>query len=252
MKCLVVAPARLASTRLPRKSLLNQTGKTLIQHVWEGASKSKLASEVVIATDSDEILRAVVEFGGRAIMTSPLCSCGTERVAEAAKSFPDAEIVVNVQGDEPEISGECVDEAARLLLLDSGRMMATLATPILERERLEDPACVKVVFDPTTQRALYFTRSVVPYPREGVRDEFFDPKTPLFYQHLGIYAYRRDFLLRFCDMPRSRLEKVESLEQLRVLENGHDIFVGVVSYEGNGIDTPEDYARFVQRCREAS
>ena len=245
-RCQIVIPARLASTRLPRKMLLAETGKPLIQHVWEGACRSKLASGVCVATDDDEIFQAVQNFGGQAVMTSRDLTCGTERVAAVAAQMPDVDIFVNVQGDEPEMTGETVDATISLLLKHPEAVMATVAAPLRQREGLNDPACVKVVFD-DQQRALYFSRSLIPYPRDGVTDELLNAEPPLFYQHMGIYAYRRDFLLRYAAMPRTSLEKTESLEQLRALQNGFSILVGVVPRSSIGIDTPEDYAAFVRR-----
>ncbi|MDO4575239.1 MAG: 3-deoxy-manno-octulosonate cytidylyltransferase [Planctomycetia bacterium] len=245
-KCEIVIPARLASTRLPGKILLAETGKPLIQHVWEGACQSKKASGITIATDDEKILRTVEAFGGRAVMTSRLCACGTDRIAEVAREMPDVDIFVNVQGDEPEILGDAIDTVASLLLENPQAVMATLATPIREKAKLDDPACVKVVFD-RNGRALYFSRSVIPYPRGGWDDAYLSVQPPMFYQHLGIYAYRRDFLLKISTLPQTVLEKTESLEQLRVLENGYDIRVGVVPYAGIGIDTPEDYREFVAK-----
>jgi 3-deoxy-manno-octulosonate cytidylyltransferase (CMP-KDO synthetase) len=243
----VVIPARLASTRLPRKMLLRETGKSLIQHVYEAALKARRPAAVCVATDAAEILAEVQSFGGRAVMTDPAAPSGTDRVAEVARGLSDAEIVVNVQGDEPELSGASIDLAIELLERHPEAVMATLATPIRSRQQLDDPACVKVVFD-RGGRALYFSRSPIPHPRhweEGLLQA--DP--PHFYQHLGLYAYRRDFLLRLAQMPPSPLEKVERLEQLRVLEAGHSILVAVVDEPGIGIDTPEDYRRFVERYR---
>jgi 3-deoxy-manno-octulosonate cytidylyltransferase (CMP-KDO synthetase) len=142
----IVIPARLASTRLPRKLLLRETGKTLIQHTYEAAQKATLCSAVIVATDHEEILREVESFGGRAVMTSPECASGTDRVAEVARQLPEVELLVNVQGDEPEISGESIDLAVRLLERNPEAVMSTLATPIRGRSQFEDPACVKVVF----------------------------------------------------------------------------------------------------------
>jgi 3-deoxy-manno-octulosonate cytidylyltransferase (CMP-KDO synthetase) len=245
----IVIPARLASTRLPRKLLLNETGKTLIQHTYESAQKSSLCSAVVVATDHEEILRTVKSFGGRAVMTSPDCASGTDRVAEVARQLPEAELLVNVQGDEPEISGESIDRAVELLRGNAEAVMSTLATPIRDRSQFEDPACVKVVFD-RHGRAMYFSRSPIPYPRQR-DDALLASDPPSFYQHVGLYVYRRDFLLQLAGMPPSKIEKIEKLEQLRVLEAGYGILVGVVDEPTFGIDTPEDYRKFVEKWRKA-
>jgi 3-deoxy-manno-octulosonate cytidylyltransferase (CMP-KDO synthetase) len=181
------------------------------------------------------------------VMTSPQCASGTDRVAEAARQLPDVDVVVNVQGDEPELSAEAIDRVVNLIERDGNVVMATIATPIRERAKLLDPACVKVVVD-GADRAIYFSRAPIPHAREW-RDELLESDTPHFYQHLGLYAYRRDFLLRLATLPRTPLEKLENLEQLRVLEHGHSIAVGVVDEPTIGIDTAEDYAAFVIRER---
>jgi len=244
-RSIIVIPARLASTRLPRKLLLRETGKSVLQHTYEAASRATIPSEVCIAADHDEIAAEVRSFGGAVLMTSPECASGTDRVAEVARARPDIDIFVNVQGDEPEISAHAIDLAASLLERHPDVQMATLATPIRSRDKLNDPACVKVVFD-DRGRALYFSRSPIPHARTWA-DTLLDENPPHFHQHLGLYAYRRDFLLQFANLPRSDAEKLESLEQLRVLSAGHDILVGVIDEPTIGIDTPEDYRAFVSR-----
>lgn len=241
----LVIPARLASTRLPRKLLLAETGQPLIQHTYQAAQRAKRASGVVVAADHEEIAAAVRAFDGRVVMTSPDCASGTDRVAEVARQMPEVDIFVNVQGDEPEISGEAIDLAIELLERDPSAVMATLATPIRSREKLEDPACVKVVCD-ARGRALYFSRSVIPHPRTW-DDALLTSEPPAFLQHIGLYAYRRDFLLQIAQLERCEHEKIESLEQLRVLYHGHAIQVGLIDEPAIGIDTPADYAAFVQR-----
>jgi 3-deoxy-manno-octulosonate cytidylyltransferase (CMP-KDO synthetase) len=243
----VVIPARLASTRLERKLLRRDTGKALIQHTYEAASKATRPAGVCVATDHRAIFEEVCGFGGEARMTSREAASGTDRVAEVAKQLVDVDIVVNVQGDEPDLSGASIDLAIRLLEENPQATMSTLATPIRSRRQLEDPACVKVVFD-SRGRALYFSRSPIPHARtwhEGLVVD--DP--PNFFQHVGLYAYRREFLLQLAEMPPSRLERLERLEQLRVLEAGHQILVAVVDEPTFGIDTPEDYRSFVDRYR---
>ncbi|MBE6426680.1 MAG: 3-deoxy-manno-octulosonate cytidylyltransferase [Planctomycetaceae bacterium] len=249
MKIQIVIPARLASTRLPRKVLLRETGKPLIQHVWEGARQSRLADGVTIAADDEEIVRTVEGFGGHCVLTGKEIACGTDRIAAVAREMPDVDVFVNVQGDEPEILGDTVDAVAALMQDAPNAVMATLAAPIRTMEKANDPSCVKVVFD-SAGRALYFSRSLIPYPRDGVKEEDLLREEPLFWQHLGIYAYRRDFLLKISSLPRTKLERLESLEQLRVLENGYPILVGTVPRAGIGIDTPEDYAEFTRRWKE--
>ncbi|MDR2704731.1 MAG: 3-deoxy-manno-octulosonate cytidylyltransferase [Planctomycetaceae bacterium] len=249
-KSVVIIPARYASTRLPRKLLLDVKGKPLIQYTYEAALKATLPESVSVACDHREIFEIVEKFGGTVFMTNPNAQSGTDRVAEVAAKMSENEvdIVVNVQGDEPEIAGKSIDLVIRMLIDHPNAVMATLATPIRNQKQLEDPACVKVVFD-HTGRALYFSRSVIPYPRNGVTTELLQLEPPLFYQHVGLYAYRRDFLLALSRLPQSDLEKTESLEQLRVLHHGFAIMVGVVNEPTFGIDTPEDYKRFVEKLR---
>lgn len=241
----LVIPARLASTRLPRKLLLRETGKSVLQHTYEAASRAIRPTGLVVAADHDEIADDVRRFGGHVIMTSPDCASGTDRVAEVARQMPDVELFVNVQGDEPDISPEAIDLAIELLEVNPLASMATLATPIHTREKLLDPACVKVVFN-QAGRALYFSRSPIPHARTW-HDSLLTDQPAHFYQHIGLYAYRRDFLLRLAELPRSDAEKLESLEQLRVLDAGYDIQVGVIDEPAIGIDTPEDYRAFVSR-----
>ena len=241
----IVIPARLASTRLPRKLLLVETGKPLIEHTYRAAQQASRPSGVIVAADHEEIAGAVRAFGGEVVMTSPACASGTDRVAEVAHQLPNVDILVNVQGDEPELSGEAIDLVVDLLAQNPDMVMATLATPIRDREKLNDPSCVKVAFD-HRGRALYFSRSPIPHAREW-RDELLDTDPASFYQHVGLYAYRRDFLLRLADLPRTPLERLENLEQLRVLENGYSIIVGIIDEPTIGIDTPHDYRAFVER-----
>ena len=243
---LVVIPARLQSTRLPRKMLLSETGKPLIQHTYESASRALLPRGVCVATDHIAIARAVRRFGGVALMTSPLAKSGTERCAEIAQRT-DVDVVVNVQGDEPEISGAAVDLVVQALQIYRDCEVATLATPITSRASLADPNCVKVVLDHQS-RALYFSRSPIPAIRDD--DQAWPPaQRSAFLQHVGLYAYRRDFLARLADLPESPLEQFEKLEQLRLLQAGASLHVTVVEHAAKGIDTPQDYQRFVERFR---
>lgn len=243
----VVIPARYASTRLPRKLLLRETGRSLLQHTYEAAARASRPAGIYVATDHDEILRDVESFGGKVRMTSTDLASGTDRVAQVARELHDVDIIVNVQGDEPELSGEAIDLVVSLLEERPDAVMSTLATPLRSRAQLEDPACVKVVFD-SLGRALYFSRAPIPRPRAW-EDARFDTDPPSFHQHVGMYAYRRDFLLRLAEMPRSSLETIENLEQLRVLDAGYEILVGVIDEPTCGIDTAEDYRAFVERWR---
>ncbi|MCI0684457.1 MAG: 3-deoxy-manno-octulosonate cytidylyltransferase [Gemmataceae bacterium] len=244
MKTAIVIPARYASSRLPGKPLLKETGKYLIQHVVENAWRSR-ADAVIVATDDERILAAVRSFGGQAVLTRADHVSGTDRVAEAARDL-DADIIVNLQGDEPQLAPAILDMLPGLLVSDREAVMATLAVPITSPEPWRDPNCVKVVCD-QHGRALYFSRSPIPHVRDGEPD--FGREPPLFLQHLGLYAYRRDFLLRLATLPPAPLEELEKLEQLRVLALGCQIAVGVVRHAGRGVDTPADYVRFVEAYR---
>lgn len=243
MKTAIVIPARYASSRLPAKPLLRETGKYLIQHVYERACESN-ADIAVVATDDNRIFDAVKCFGGNVVMTRDDHVSGTDRVAEVAAKL-DADIIVNLQGDEPLIESATLDMVARLLADDRDSMMATLAVPIQSLEQWRDPNCVKVVCD-KQGRALYFSRSPIPFVRDGVPDFL----TGHFLQHLGLYAYRRDFLLKLASLSPEPIELTEKLEQLRVLALGHAIQVGVVPHAHRGVDTPADYQRFVEMVRQ--
>ena len=248
MEIVAVIPARFASTRLPGKPLLSETGKPLIVHVMESARRAQSIARILVATDDPRIASAVADHGGEAVLTSPHHPTGTDRVAEVAAQLAAANIIVNLQGDEPEIAGETIDRLVSLLENDPEAPMATLAAPIRERRVYLDPSSVKVVH--ARGRALYFSRSPIPCHRDGLPDPATaDP--PIAYLHLGIYAYRREFLLSIKQLPPSQLERRERLEQLRVLEAGYPIAIDVVEETGIGIDTPEDYRRFVERYREA-
>ncbi len=233
MKIACIIPARYASTRLPGKPLRLIHGKTLIRRVYERASLAKVPEMVLVATDHADIAAEVSSFGGKAVMTSVDCPTGTDRLAEVVSQYPDYDIVVNVQGDEPLIDPDVIDRLARLLAEKEELVMATVATPLSEEE-YDDPSAVKVVVNQKGE-ALYFSRSLIPYPRH----DFVTP--PL--KHVGIYAYRREFLLSYAKMAQTPLEVAESLEQLRALENGYKIGVIIEETAGIGIDTPEDLAK---------
>ena len=244
MKTAIVIPARLESTRLPRKLLLNETGKSLLQHTYEAASTSRLADQVIVAVDDQKLVDVVQSFGGQVQMTDPHHQSGTDRVAEVARSLSAYDVIVNVQGDEPDLPGKAIDQAIEILDTHPEADVATLATPIRNRETLNDPSCVKVVFA-ADGRAMYFSRSPIPCARHW-KDRLLDTDPANFYQHVGIYAYRQSFLQRISSLERTGIEKIESLEQLRFLYWGASIFVGVIDHPVLGIDTPEDYAAFVK------
>jgi len=264
----IVIPARLASTRLPRKMLLSETGRALVEHTYRAALRARIASRVVVATDSEEIERVVRAFGGEAIPTSPAAASGTERIVELLPCLPGIDVVVNVQGDEPEIAPEAIERTVALLARCPGAGMATLVTPLRRRADLVDPSCVKAVLtpwrdsaspmgDPEAWRAVTFSRAVVPFARvpaglgpdaaRAWEDSLLAASPPVYWQHVGLYAYRRNLLERWDAMGPSRLAEIESLEQLRVIEAGIAIVAGVVDSHARGIDTPADYAAFVAR-----
>jgi 3-deoxy-manno-octulosonate cytidylyltransferase (CMP-KDO synthetase) len=219
----------------------------LIVHVVEAARRAQSLDRVIVATDDRRIAEAVAAFGGEAVMTRADHATGTDRVAEVAAQLRGARIIVNLQGDEPEVPGEALDRVVALLEDDPEAPMATLATSIRDEAIYRDPACVKVVCS-ARGRALYFSRSPIPCHRDGLPDPASSPR-PIAYLHLGLYAYRREFLLSIGSLPPSPLEAAEKLEQLRVLDAGHPIAVGIVEEASVGIDTPEDYRRFVERWR---
>ena len=230
MKIACIIPSRYASTRLPGKPLRMIAGETLVHRVYERAALAKLPDIVIVATDNEKIESEVKSFGGRVMMTAPDHPTGTDRLAEVAASLPDYDIVVNVQGDEPFINPDVIDSLAKMLAERDDLDMTTAAAPLKEDE-YDDPSAVKVVVNQKGE-ALYFSRSLIPYPR----NEFSVP--PL--KHVGIYAYRRDFLLAYAGMKQTPLEKTESLEQLRALEMGYKIGVIRIDSEDIGIDTEED------------
>jgi len=244
--CFIVIPARLQSTRLPRKMLLRETGKSLLQHTFEAASKARKAAGVCVATDHGDIAAEVRRFRGQVQMTDPAAASGTDRVAEVAAAMPEVDIFVNVQGDEPEIEPAAIDHVIELLEHDPQADVATLATAIRDRAILLDPNCVKVVRD-DHGRALYFSRGPLPYAREW-SDALLQRHPPIFLRHMGIYAYRRAVLLEMAKWPAATLEDVEKLEQLRLLAAGRSIRVGLRDQAALGIDTPEDYRAFVSRA----
>jgi 3-deoxy-manno-octulosonate cytidylyltransferase (CMP-KDO synthetase) len=239
-KAVAIIPARMGSTRFPGKMLAADTGKPLIQHVYEAARRASSLSRVVVATDDDRIRVAVAAFGGEAVLTSPSHPNGTSRLAEASErlGLPDDCIVANVQGDEPEVEKEAINAAVSLCAA-GGCEVATVASPFAPGDDPANPNIVKVVRR-VDGSALYFSRALIPFERAGGT-----PIPPL--KHVGIYVYRAGFLRRYVKMAPTPLEQAEVLEQLRVLENGFRIGVAVVTCRGQGIDTPEQYAEFVSR-----
>ena len=256
---LIVIPARLSSTRLPRKMLLAETGRPLIEHTWMAARAARAAAGVVVATDSAEIAAAVARFGGQAVMTSPAATSGTARIVEALPRLPAADVIVNVQGDEPELAASAIDEAIDLLTRCPEAGVATLVTPLRSVDDLRDPAAVKAVLTPWRQdgatlpgcwRAVYFSRAAVPAARDW-SDALMSASPPFYWQHVGLYAYRRSVLEAWDTLPESRLAALESLEQLRLVEAGVPVVAGAIAHAARGIDTPRDYAAFVERFRSS-
>ena len=233
MKVLCVIPARYASTRLPGKPLKDIAGKPMVCRVYDRAVQAKKVSETIVATDDERIVTAVEANGGRAMMTRADHPTGTDRLAEVAAAFPDVDLIINVQGDEPLIEPGFIDELAAVFETDSELKMATVKTLMTDKAEIENPNNVKVVTDKAGY-ALYFSRSVMPYPRNA--------GCPV-YKHIGIYAYKRDFLLAYARMNSTPLEQSESLEQLRALENGCKIKVVETKTKFVGVDTAEDLAK---------
>jgi 3-deoxy-manno-octulosonate cytidylyltransferase (CMP-KDO synthetase) len=231
VRAVAVIPARHAASRFPGKPLAAIAGKSLVQRVWEGACRAKRIGRVIVATEDERIAEHCRALGAEVAMTSPGHPTGTDRIAEVARGLSE-EIVVNVQGDEPLIEGHVVDAAVAALAEDAEAPMATVVHPA-DADGLDDPNRVKVVLD-RRGRALYFSRSRIPYERQpGAR----------YWQHVGLYAYRRPFLLDFVRLPQAELEQIEALEQLRALENGHAIRVAVVEgWRSVPVDVPGDIA----------
>lgn len=233
-----IIPARFASTRLMGKPLADIGGKTLLQHTYEGAKKSKLIDKIVIAVDDEQVAKSAKSFGAASIMTPKDCATGSDRIAIVAKEFPRADIVVNIQGDEPFISGMMIDQAIEPLLFDPEVNVSTLAKLITDPEELKSPSVVKVVFD-YKNFALYFSRSPIPFVRDAENEAEILEKAEV-YKHIGLYVYRKDYLLKFTQLAPTDLEQWERLEQLRMLENGFKIKIVQTEYDSFSVDTPED------------
>ncbi|WP_044302458.1 3-deoxy-manno-octulosonate cytidylyltransferase [Rhodopirellula sallentina] len=250
MKTMIVIPARLASSRLSEKLLLRAAGKSVLQHTYEAAKRASVADQIIVAADDPRIVKEVDGFGGEARLTDVNCQSGTDRIAEIALLHEDVDIFVNVQGDEPEIDPTAIDAVAELLQQRPDADIATAACPIASMSALEDPGCVKIVMG-DAQRAIYFSRSVVPHVRDGGAETLLGAEPTIFWHHLGLYAYRRDFLLWFATQPPGKLEQVEKLEQLRAIEAGKQIVVASVLPAARGIDTLDDFREFRDRVEGA-
>ena len=234
MKVTAIIPSRFESKRFPGKALADIQGKTMIQHVYEQVQKSTLIDTVYVATDSDAIRSSIEELNGNAIMTSKKCSSGTDRVAEAARTLKleDDDVVVNIQGDQPFLQPECLNDLVQAFLKQPGLAMGTLAYGIKDENEINNPNNVKVIFD-KDNFAIYFSRARIPFNRDNTQNI-------LYYKHIGIYAYSNSFLQDFTNLPYSTLEHVEKLEQLRVIDGGHKIQVTVTNHDSHSIDDPAD------------
>jgi 3-deoxy-manno-octulosonate cytidylyltransferase (CMP-KDO synthetase) len=240
-----VIPARYASQRLPAKPLVDLLGKPMIQRVYEQVKAATLPGRVIVATDDERIAEVVRTFGD-VVMTSPDIKSGSDRVAAVAREVP-GDIYVNVQGDEPLIAPEMIDQAIRVVLDDPSAEVGTLVRKIESLDELQNPSVVKVVFG-SDRTALYFSRSEIPFVRD-ISDAAKWLSHCAFYKHVGIYVFRREFLLKYALLPESNLERAEKLEQLRILENGHRIKVGMTHHESVPIDTPDDVRRVTELLR---
>ncbi len=241
MKITALIPVRLDSTRLPGKALADLEGKPVIQRVWEAVCNVPFLDSVIVATDSPEIAEKVISFGGTVQMTSSKHCSGTDRVAEVASSL-DSDVIVNVQGDEPFVNCEMIETLVSPFKEDNSVIMTTLKAELTDEKELLNPNVVKVITD-VNDNAIYFSRQAIPYVREK-------KYLPAYYKHLGLYGYKRSFLIDFANMKATPLERAESLEQLRALENGFTIKVGTSRYNSFGIDTAEQLEAARQMIKE--
>jgi len=244
MKAIGIIPARWHSERFEGKVLANLLGKPLVQHVWESAKQSRMLEDVIIATDNENVIKAVKGFGGKAVYTSKDQPSGTDRIVEVINPI-EAEVVVNIQGDEPLVHYSMIDDLVSVLLEDSSVQMATVIRKINDKAELLNPNVVKVVIDKNGY-ALYFSRSPIPYARDFEAAD----KPRHCYKHIGIYAYTKDFLFTYTNLPKSALEDTEKLEQLRALENGYRIKTIETEFDTIGVDTPEDLKKAEECLRQ--
>lgn len=238
MKAIGVIPARWKATRFEGKILANLLGKPVIQHVWENARKAKTLDGLVVACDDERIFKVVEGFGGKAVYTSPDQPSGTDRLAEVVNPM-DVKIAVNIQGDEPLVKPIMIDSLVIALENETSAQMATMIKKVEDDSELTNSNFVKVVADKNGY-ALYFSRYAIPYNRTSEMDE---TKRPVYYKHIGLYAFTKDFLFTFRNLPKSSLENAEKLEQLRALEYGYRIKVVETKFDTIGVDTPEDLRR---------
>jgi len=252
-----IIPARFASTRLMGKPLADIGGKPMIQHTWQSAKKSKLLNKVVIAVDDDRLYQVVKDFGAEVYMTPKETASGSDRIALVAQQIPEAEIIVNIQGDEPFIKGKMIDEAIEPLLFDKKVEVSTLVKRIKSVDEMKAPSVVKVVFD-YNNFALYFSRAPIPFARDA-RTNLERIELVEMYKHIGLYVYKKDTLLRFTKLRQTDLEQIEKLEQLRFLEHDIKIKVVVTEFDSLSVDTPKDletarryYEKFVKSTEKPS
>lgn len=246
MKIIGIIPSRFDSTRFPGKPLVDIVGKSMIQRVYEQASKAASLSEVVVATDDQRIFDHVVSFGGKAEMTSSEHLSGTDRCAEVLENRADVDVVINIQGDEPFIDPEQIDQLAELFK-DEKTVIATLIKRIENSEDLFSDSVIKVVRS-TQDQALYFSRNAIPFVKGAAKESWL--REAEFFKHIGIYAYRADTLQEVAKLKQTKLEKQEGLEQLRWLENGYPIHLAETKHESNSVDTPEDLERLLHGLRQ--
>lgn len=239
MKIVAIIPARYASERLPRKLMLPLGNRTVLQRTYEAVKNSNLFDEVWVACDHEELEESITSMGGLVYRSQQEHASGSDRIAEAAKHI-EADIIVNVQGDEPFIANESLQQVLTLFE-NSEVQVASLRCPITDLQEFTNPNCVKVVVS-TTQKALYFSRAPIPYDRDGA-------STLSAYRHIGIYAYRRAALFQFTQWPASSLEQIEKLENLRLLENGMDIYLNIINQHSISIDTEADYQRALEHAK---
>lgn len=240
MKVTAIIPCRYESRRFPGKPLANICSKTMIQRVYEQAEKSDLVDAVYVATDSDEIFASLQDLGDNVLMTSSTCRSGTDRVAEAARmlALGKNDVIINIQGDQPVLQPECLNDLVQPFFSIPGLEMGTLAYAIHDEKEISDPNNVKVIFD-EDGFAIYFSRAKIPFDRDNADNV-------QYYKHIGIYAYSFSFLQEFSKLPQSRLENIERLEQLRVLERGHKIHVAVTAYDSPSVDDPADITKIIE------
>lgn len=249
MKTLGIIPARYASSRFPGKPLAKIAGKTMLQRVYEQASKAQLLDSVVVATDDERIFSHVAGFRGNVIMTKEEHPSGTDRCAEAAAVIGNFDVIINIQGDEPLIDPAQIDLVIKPFHENTAVSITTLVKTIENKEELFSPNVVKVTFNQSKQ-ALYFSRSVIPYVRALPQEQWFGKQD--FYKHIGLYGYRKEVLSEITQLAQGKLERAESLEQLRWLEHGYTIFVNFTEKESISVDTPEDLLKIEKRLKQSS